>query len=319
VTGPTASGGMRAPGAVASAPGPVGRFVLGARPRTLPAAVVPVVVGTSLAWAGAHRGLGASPGAAASVTWWRAGVALVVAIAVQVGTNYANDYADGVRGTDAQRVGPLRLVASGLASPAAVRRAAWASFAVAGVAGLALAATTSWWLVPLGAACIAAGWLYTGGPRPYGYLGLGEIFVFAFFGIVATVGTTYVVARHVPGAAWVAGSAVGLLATALLEANNLRDVAGDEAAGKRTLAVRLGAHRARWLYVGAVVGALAAGAAVAWWRPWALLVLVAAPLALAPARLVCRGAAGRALLPVLGATGRLQMAAGVLLALGIVL
>jgi 1,4-dihydroxy-2-naphthoate octaprenyltransferase len=285
----------------------------------LPAAIVPVVVGTALAWAVAHRGLGAGAGGVPGLVWWRAAGALVVALGVQVGTNYANDYSDGVRGTDTGRVGPVRLVASGLMSPRVVLGAALVSFAVAAAAGLALAATTSWWLVPVGAACIAAGWLYTGGPKPYGYLGLGELFVFVFFGLVATVGTTYVAVGRVPGAAWVAGSAVGLLATALLEANNLRDVAGDTAAGKRTLAVRLGARRARALYVGAVTLAFAAGAVVGLWRPWAPLVLVAVPLVVSPVRLVLSGAQGRSLLPVLGATGRLQIAAGVLLALGIVL
>jgi 1,4-dihydroxy-2-naphthoate polyprenyltransferase len=318
VTGHGASGASVPAHAAPPSPGAIGRFMIGARPRTLPAAVVPVVVGTALAWAVAHRGLAAG-GVAPAMSWWRAGCALVVALAVQIGTNFANDYADGVRGTDAGRVGPVRLVASGLASPATVRAGALVAFGVAGVVGLVLAATTSWWLVPLGAACIAAGWLYTGGPKPYGYLGLGEVFVFAFFGIVATAGTVYVSVGRIPGAAWVAGSAVGLLATALLEANNLRDIAGDDVAGKRTLAVRLGASRARWLYVGAVLGALAVGAAVAIWRPWALLVLVAAPLAAAPARVVMSGAQGRALLPVLGATGRLQIAVGALLALGIVL
>jgi len=303
----------RAPGP----PGRVGRWVAGARPRTLAAAVVPVLVGTALAWALSHGNLGAA-GSGRSMSWWCALGALVVAMALQVGTNYANDYADGVRGTDTARVGPTRLVASGLASPAAVRRAALGAFAVAGSAGLGLAAATTWWLVPVGAACIAAGWLYTGGPRPYGYLGLGELFVLVFFGFVATVGTTYVVVGTVPAAAWPAAAAVGLLAVALLEANNLRDRAGDARAGKRTLAVRLGARRAPWLYVAAVAGALGAGVAVAWWRPWAALVLLGAPLAVAPIRLVLTGAEGGALLPALGATGRLQIAAGVLLAVGIV-
>ncbi|HUO48519.1 MAG TPA: 1,4-dihydroxy-2-naphthoate polyprenyltransferase [Acidimicrobiales bacterium] len=299
--------------------GAVGRYLLGARPRTLPAAVVPVVVGGALAYVVSRGWLDAGTGPAPAMGWGRALGALVVALAVQIGTNYANDYADGVRGTDDRRVGPPRMVASGLASPAAVRRAALASFAVAGVAGTVLAALTTWWLVPVGAACMAAGWLYTGGPRPYGYLGLGELFVFVFFGLVATAGTTYVAVGRIPGATWVAATAVGLLATALLEANNLRDVAGDTRSGKRTLAVRLGAGRARWLYGASVGAALVAGALVAMWRPWALLVLAAAPLAVAPVRLVWSGAEGPGLLPVLAATGRLQLVAGALLAVGIVL
>ena len=164
-------------------------WVAGARPRTLPASAVPVVVGTGAAIA------------AGSVIWWRAAVALVVAVALQVGTNYANDYSDGVRGTDAARVGPVRLVASGLAAPGSVRRAAWAAFAVAAAGGLALAAVAGWWLILVGVACIGAGWLYTGGPRPYGYAGLGEVFVFVFFGLVATVGTAYVQVGRITGLA----------------------------------------------------------------------------------------------------------------------
>jgi 1,4-dihydroxy-2-naphthoate octaprenyltransferase len=263
--------------------------------------------------------------------WWRAAAALVVAVAVQVGTNYANDYSDGVRGTDERRVGPLRLVASGLASPSTVRRAAVASYLVAAVAGLALAAATTWWLVPVGAACFAAGWLYTGGPRPYGYLGLGEGFVFVFFGVVATFGSAFVQYPHLwfPAAGHGAGYArllalwaaipVGLLAVALLEANNLRDVAGDTVAGKRTLAVRLGRRRGGWLYVGSVAGVVVGVLMVAAVRPWALLVLLAAPLALKPVRTVLDGAEGRGLLPVLGATGRVQVVAGALLVAGILL
>jgi 1,4-dihydroxy-2-naphthoate octaprenyltransferase len=259
---------------------------------------------------------------------------LVVALAVQVGTNYANDYADGVRGTDDVRVGPLRLVASGLASPRAVRAATWVAFLVAGFAGLALAAATTWWLLPPGAACFAAGWFYTGGPRPYGYLGLGELFVFVFFGVVATVGSSFVQVGHpwlVTGPGGGAGSRfdtlvplwasfpVGLLATALLEANNLRDIAGDTVAGKRTLAVRLGRSRAGRLYTGCLAGAVAGVAVVAAVRPFALLALLVLPMAVAPWRAVAGGAEGRALLPVLGATGRVQLAMGGLLALGVAL
>lgn len=300
-------------------PGPVRRWVEGARPRTLAAAAVPVVVGTAVGWwqrAGAPAG--ATPvGSAAHVIWWRAICALVVALSLQVGTNYANDYSDGIRGTDHGRVGPLRLVASGAAEPKSVRLAAWSCFLVAGVAGLALAAATTWWLVPVGAACMAAGWLYTGGPRPYGYLGLGEVFVFCCFGLVATVGSAYVQSGGF--ALWWAAVPVGLLSTALLEANNLRDVAGDAQAGKRTVAVRLGARRARWLYVGSLAGVGVAIVGVSVVRPVALVALVALVLAVRPSRVVLGGAEGRELLPVLGATGRLQLAAGILLALGILL
>jgi 1,4-dihydroxy-2-naphthoate polyprenyltransferase len=302
-------------------PGRVGLWVVGARPRTLAAAAVPVLVGTALGWwlnhSAAHPVTGS--GRAADLIVWRAVCALVVALGVQVGTNYANDYADGVRGTDRARVGPVRLVGSGLARPGAVRTAALVSFGIAGVAGLALAAATSWWLLAVGAACFAAGWLYTGGPRPYGYLGLGELFVFVFFGLVATMGSAYVQAERLTTVSLVAAVPVGLLATALLEANNLRDIAGDADTGKRTLAVRLGRRRAGWLYIGSLVAAAAGVAVLAYWRPFALLALLATPLAVRPVRLVRSGAEGRELLPALGSTGRLQLAGGVLLALGIVL
>ena len=305
--------------APAAVPGPLARWVVGARPRTLAAAGVPVVVGTAVGWwlrSGAHPGaqLVAGPGI---VIWWRAALALVVALALQVGTNYANDYSDGVRGSDRARVGPLRLVASGAAAPGSVRNAALACFGVAGVAGLLLAAVTTWWLVPVGAACAAAGWLYTGGPKPYGYLGLGEVFVFVFFGVVATAGSAYVQAGNF--GLWWAFIPVGLLSTALLEANNLRDVPGDAAAGKRTLAVRLGPRRARWLYVGSLAGVGAGVLGVAVDRPWALLALVALGLAVRPCAAVLRGAEGPDLLPVLGRTGQVQLAVGVLIAVGVLL
>jgi 1,4-dihydroxy-2-naphthoate octaprenyltransferase len=275
----------------------------------LPAAVVPVVVGTAVASA-AERG---------GVIWWRAACCLVVALAIQVATNYANDYADGIRGTDDVRVGPVRLVGSGLKSPAAVRAAALASFGVAAVAGLALSAAVGPQLLIVGAASIAAGWLYTGGPRPYGYAGLGEVFVFAFFGLVATVGTAYVQTTQLSALAWLAAVPVGLLATALLVINNLRDIPGDTVAGKRTLAVRLGDQRTRLLYAGCLVVAFAGAVAVAWLRVGALAALLAVPLAVIPFRLVRDGACGRDLIPVLGATGRLQLVFGALLAAGIVL
>jgi 1,4-dihydroxy-2-naphthoate octaprenyltransferase len=323
------------PGAPA-APGPIKRWVLGARPRTLPAAVVPVLVGTAAAKPLRPHVVGVGnvvgPGSVLAVPhfgpavnpWWCALGALVVALAIQVGTNYANDYSDGIRGTDDARVGPVRLVASGLATPSSVKRAALACFGVAGVVGLGLAWATSWWILVVGAACLAAGWFYTGGPRPYGYAGLGELFVFAFFGLVATVGTFYVQTLRInEPVVWFAAVLVGLLATALLLANNLRDVQTDAQTGKRTLAVRVGRRDAGWFYVACVV--LPFAAVLVWsllsvttilessQTLAALLPLLALPLVVTPVKIVNSDASGRALLPVLAATGRLQMVFGVLL------
>ena len=290
-------------------PPPTGnRWILGARARTLPAAVVPVVVGAACAVD------------LPDTVWWRVALSLLVSLALQVGVNYANDYSDGVRGTDAVRVGPVRLVASGLAPAGAVKRAAFASFGVAAVAGLGLAVVTTPWLLVVGAAALAAGWFYTGGPKPYGYLGLGEVFVFLFFGLVATVGTTYVIAERITALSIVMGCGTGALACALLVVNNLRDIPTDREVGKKTLAVRLGDRLTRWFYATLVVLAMIAGlVAAVVWRPWTALVVVAAPLAAAPVRTVLRGARGRDLIAVLGATGRLQMAYGVLAAVGLAL
>ncbi len=286
----------------------VNRWILGARPRTLPAAVVPVAIG-----AGAAVG-GPSP------VWWRVGPALIVSLALQIGVNYANDYSDGVRGTDDVRVGPVRLVAGGLARPKQVKAAALAAFGVAGVAGLTLAITTSWWLIAVGALAMLAGWGYTGGPKPYGYLGLGEVFVFVFFGLVATVGSTFVVIEQIPAHAWMAGCVAGFLACALLVVNNLRDIPTDRNAGKRTLAVRLGDGRTRWLYIGCLVLAAVLIIVIAVvWRSWAAIALVGFGVAIAPVRAVRRGAQGRQLIAVLGATGRTQLAVGLLLAVGLAL
>lgn len=284
-------------------------WVAGARPRTLPAAVVPVAVGTAAAMQ------------AGSVVWWRAICALIVSLALQVGVNFANDYSDGVRGTDADRVGPLRLVGSGAVQASLVKRAAFASFGVAAVAGLLLAAATSWWLIAVGLAAILAAWTYTGGPRPYGYAGFGELFVFVFFGVVATVGSEFVHGQRLRWLTGVLSVGVGLLAMALLVINNLRDIPGDTAAGKQTLAVRIGDAATRRLYCACLVAAMAtvAGAALGW-RLWTLLAtLVMAPVAVAPMRTVLGGAKGRALIPVLGDTGRLQLLFAAALTLGLLL
>jgi 1,4-dihydroxy-2-naphthoate polyprenyltransferase len=282
------------------------RWVLGARPRTLPAAVVPVLVGTAAAAGG-------------GIVWWRAAVAMVVALAIQVATNYANDYADGVRGTDDVRVGPVRLVASRLASPAAVKRAALLAGAVAALAGLTLVPAVGPEVLLIGAASLAAGYLYTGGPMPYGYAGLGEVFVFLFFGVVATTGSSYVQLDQITLLALAASVPVGFLATALLVVNNLRDIRTDGAAGKRTLAVRVGEPATRALYGGLVVGAFLMVPVLAIRRPLALLALLALPLAARPLRTVSGTASGRALLPALADTGRLSLGFGALLAAGLAL
>ncbi len=284
------------------------RWIIGSRPRTLPAAVVPVLVGAACA-----SGLN-------NTVWWRSALALIVSLALQVGVNYANDYSDGIRGTDDVRVGPVRLVASGLAPAKAVKQAAFSAFGIAAVAGLVLAATTSWWLIAVGAAALLAAWFYTGGPKPYGYLGLGELFVFVFFGLVATIGTTYGVAQQVTGLSIVMGCAVGALACALLVINNLRDIPTDRVVGKKTLAVRLGDQRTRVLYVALIASAFvcALTSALAW-RPLTALAVLAIALAVAPVRRVVRGAAGRDLIAVLGETGKLQLAFGVLSAVGLIL
>ena len=253
------------------------------------------------------------------ITWWRVAAALVVSLALQVGTNYANDYSDGVRGTDAARVGPVRLVASGLAPARSVKRAAFVAFAVAALAGLALAVAVGWPLLVVGAAAIAAGWFYTGGPKPYGYYGFGELFVFVFFGLVATAGTTYVLAERLTGLSLLAGVAVGALACALLVVNNLRDIPTDRASGKRTLAVRLGDGRTRVLYGGLVVAAFVVAALCASIRPPAALALLAVVLAVPPVRQVRSGATGRELIAVLAGTGRLQLGFGAAFALGLAL
>jgi len=283
-------------------------WLAGARPRTLPAAVAPVLVGT---------------GAAAQVDAAHTGRALLaagVALALQVAVNFANDYSDGVRGTDVDRVGPMRLTASGTAAPRQVRTAAFAAFGVAGLLGLWLVALSgAWWLLAVGVLCVVAAWTYTGGRRPYGYLGLGEVGVFVFFGLVAVLGTTYTQAGTVTWPSVVGAVAVGLLACALLMANNLRDVPTDVLAGKRTLAVRLGDHRARRVYAGMVVLPVMLGAVCAVVAPWSLLVLLLLGPAVLLAVAVLAGARGIALVPVLGGTGLLELGFGVLLGVGLAL
>jgi 1,4-dihydroxy-2-naphthoate polyprenyltransferase len=254
-----------------------------------------------------------------SAIWWRALLALVVSLALQVAVNFANDYSDGIRGTDNVRVGPLRLVGSGVFSPKAVKLAAFASLGVAALAGLALAAATSWWLLAVGAVAMISAWLYTGGPKPYGYAGFGEVFVFVFFGVVALVGTVYVQTKTFPPSAWIASVPVGLLATALLVVNNLRDIPGDTVANKNTLAVRIGDAKTRKLYLGFVgVGVLGClPIAVAAERPFVAVALATFAVLRAPIRVIASGAKGRDLIAVLGGTGKAQMVFGALTTVGL--
>jgi 1,4-dihydroxy-2-naphthoate octaprenyltransferase len=320
-------------------------WVAGARPRTLPAAVVPVVVGTAAGYVMTRdfvAGLLATqhPRALADTTdthhfsALNAVLALIVALGLQIGTNYVNDYADGVRGTDEVRVGPVRLVAGKLATVKEVKTAALLAFGISAVAGLILAIRVSYWFIPIGLLCGLAGWAYTGGKHPYGYLGLGEILVFVFFGLVATAGSAYV--QHVPyapvpnlhdtvlppfswGFALWAGVPVGLLAAALLQANNLRDIGTDVESGKKTLAVRLGRKRAGYFYVATLVAAAASIGVLQHYRGWAIIALAAIPLAIVPARLALSDSNGRALLPMLPGTARLQLVVGLLLTVGFLL
>jgi 1,4-dihydroxy-2-naphthoate polyprenyltransferase len=285
------------------------QWLAGARPRTLPIAVAPVVAGSGLAFfAGGFR-------LAAAV------LALVVSLALQVGVNYANDYSDGIRGADADRVGPVRLVGAGLAAPAAVKRAALTSFAVAGVAGLGLVIMTGhWWLLGIGAACVLAAWYYTGGRHPYGYHGLGEVFVFVFFGLVAVGGTAYVQVGSISWATLLTGVAIGALACAILVVNNLRDIIGDTEVGKRTLATRLGPTRTRALYamlVGLAVVMIIAVAALT--SAWALLGVAGLLLLIPALRTVLSGGQGAALVAVLKTTGLAELVSAAGLTLGLVL
>jgi 1,4-dihydroxy-2-naphthoate octaprenyltransferase len=283
------------------------QWLQGARPRTLAISVAPVLVGTAAA------------STVDEVIWWRALAALVVAVALQVGVNYANDYSDGVRGTDRERRGPLRLTASGVATPNAVRNAAALSFAIAAVVGLVVSIVVSPWLLLVGLVAIAAAVLYTGGPRPYGYEGLGELSVLVFFGFVATAGSAFVQLHRIPGVAWWASLAMGLPACAILLANNIRDLETDRVAGKRTVAVRVGRRRAQRLFVACLAGAFVAVAAVGIARPAALLGLLAIPLAGRPARAVLTRSDPPALVRALIDTTRLELVLGVLLAAGLAL
>ena len=277
------------------------KWVAGARPRTLPAAVAPVLVSTALA----------------GNEWkpFSALLALIVSLSLQVGVNYANDYSDGIRGTDANRVGPLRITAAGLAAPAAVKRAAFLAFGVAAVAGLALAAMTTWWLIAVGFVAIAAAWGYTGGKNPYGYMGLGEIFVFIFFGVVATVGSYFVQTEEITFDAFAASISMGSFACALLAINNIRDRALDAPAGKKTLAVRLGDRGARYFFVALIFLGYAASFAMA--DKWVALTLLTLTTAIPLIRGVLGSAQGKDLIPFLAKTGQLQLRYALLLAIAL--
>ncbi|MFC7449239.1 1,4-dihydroxy-2-naphthoate polyprenyltransferase [Rhodococcus daqingensis] len=283
----------------------VSQWIEGARPRTLPNAVAPVLVGT---------------GAAASLdgaVWWKALLALVVSMALIVGVNYANDYSDGIRGTDDVRVGPLRLVGSKLASPAAVKRAAFACFGLAGVVGAVLALTSAWWLILVGALCIAGAWFYTGGRNPYGYSGFGEIAVFVFFGLIAVLGTQFVQAERIDWAGAVSAVAVGSFSSAVLVANNLRDIPTDTESGKRTLAVRLGDKGTRTLHLALLVVPFVVTLILVARTPWALVGLLALPLAVKANAPVRSGGLGLALIPALAGTGLAMLAWGATTALAL--
>lgn len=284
-------------------------WITGARPRTLPAAVAPVLVGAASVFIDTNS----------ERAWPNSFLALIVSLALQIAVNYANDYSDGVRCTDLNRVGPMRLVGSGAKKPVEVKRAAFLAFGVAALFGLILAVMTTWWLLVVGVACIAAGWFYTGGSKPYGYYGFGELFVFVFFGVVATTGTTYVIIQKVTRTSIVASITVGCLACALLVVNNLRDIPGDTVAGKKTLAVRLGDRQTRRMYFALITLSVAAIVLLAVDHPTSLIGLIGLLVALPAIRKVSRGAVGKDLIDVLGITGRTQIATALALSIGLFL
>jgi 1,4-dihydroxy-2-naphthoate octaprenyltransferase len=282
-------------------------WIAGARPKTLPAAIVPVLIGTAVA---IHDG---------DALWGRALLCLIVSLALQVGVNYANDYSDGIRGTDEVRVGPLRLVATGTKPAAAVKRAAFVSFGVAMLAGLALAVLASPWMIAVGAVSVLAAWFYTGGKHPYGYSGFGELAVFVFFGLVAVMGTAFVQLERLTWLSLFAAVPAGLLAVALLLVNNLRDRPRDAEVGKKTLSVRVGDIRTRQLYLCCASLPFVIAFSIAWVNPFVLLTALGLIALVPPVRMVTAGAVGRDLITVLQNTGRLQMIFGVLFSLGLAL
>ena len=284
-------------------------WIQGARPKTLPAAIAPVVVGAACAQLESST----------QNNWLNAVFALAVSLALQVAVNYANDYSDGIRGTDRNRVGPLRLVGSGAKKPADVKTATFLAFGVAAVFGFVLAATTTWWLLLVGVLCFLAGWFYTGGKHPYGYLGFGEVFVFIFFGVVATMGTTFVINEQLTLVSFLASVVVGCLACALLAVNNLRDIAGDQISNKKTLAVRIGESGARKFYITLFIVAGFAVILIALSYSAALIAMLGLAVAVKPIKRVYAGATGADLIDVLVMTGRVQILVAISLSVGLLI
>lgn len=284
-------------------------WIQGARPKTLPAAIAPVVVGAACAQLESST----------QNNWLNAVFALVVSLALQVAVNFANDYSDGIRGTDKNRVGPLRLVGSGAKKPADVKKATFLAFGVAAVFGFVLAATTTWWLLLIGVFCFLAGWFYTGGNHPYGYLGFGEVFVFIFFGVVATMGTTFVINEQLTLVSFLASVVVGCLACALLAVNNLRDIAGDKISNKKTLAVRIGESGARKFYISLFIAAGFAVILIALSYSAALIAMLGLAVAVKPIKRVYAGANGADLIDVLVMTGRVQILVAISLSVGLLI
>lgn len=284
-------------------------WIQGARPKTLPAAIAPVVVGAACAQLESST----------QNNWLNAVFALAVSLALQVAVNYANDYSDGIRGTDKNRVGPLRLVGSGAKKPADVKKATFLAFGVAAVFGFVLAATTTWWLLLVGVFCFLAGWFYTGGKHPYGYLGFGEVFVFIFFGVVATMGTTFVINEQLTLVSFLASVVVGCLACALLAVNNLRDIAGDKISNKKTLAVRIGESGARKFYISLFIAAGFAVILIALSYSAALIAMLGLAVAVKPIKRVYAGATGADLIDVLVITGRVQILVAISLSVGLLI